>query len=191
VRHIKLSAVVLLVIGFPLVAQTKSWRIGDDQPFPTRITTLPTERQRSILSNIEPSFKRMAKDGTLEPDELRRARESLLLLQIDTPAGPLLLIQGWGVELCGAVGNCALWALDSHDRVVLESGGDKLTILSAIRYGRPSILIAAHDSASEADLTWYQFDGKKYRLARCATETFSTPWKTYKPPLIENHQCGN
>ena len=187
-RHLKLIAVALVVIGLPLVAQTNSWRIGIDEPFPNHLTDLPRGRQRSILDQLKPSFDKWFKDA--KPGELEAAEKSLLIREVATPSGPLLFVQGWEVSLCGAVGNCVVWELDQRDQVIFSGQGERMTILQAMSHGRPSILIAYHDSASEADLSWYRFDGVKYRRTRCATESSGTPWKAYDHPLIENHPCG-
>jgi hypothetical protein len=44
-------------------------------------------------------------------------------------------------------------------------------------------------SAAQSGLTWYMFDGSKYRRVSCAIETYSDINRTYSPPLIERGPC--
>lgn len=186
-----LTAVVFVIVSGLASARAQTWRIGDDQPFPTQISKLPEARQRSILKTLEPSLQKRAIEFQDEPDEIEAIMKSLLIRQITTPSGPLLLIQGWGSGSCGAVGNCAVWVLGTKDQLLLESGGNKIRILPALHHGLPSILMFGHISAAQSDLTWYSFDGSRYRHTSCATETYSSSTgKVYNPPLIEHGPCG-
>jgi hypothetical protein len=177
---------VLCGIG---VAAAQTWRIGDDQPFPRHITDLPEAKQQSILRHLEPSLQQRAREFQDEPEEIEAIRKSLLLRRIATPSGSLLLVQGWGLESCGAVGNCALWVLGTDDRLLLASTGNKVEILPNVHQGLPSMLIFEHISASQSYLTWYTFSGSQYRPYSCGVETYSDIGRTYSPPLIERGPC--
>jgi hypothetical protein len=102
------STILLFVVGGFASARAQTWRIGDDQPFPIHISELPVARQKAILRALEPSLQRRAKKFQDEPEEVAAIRKSLRLRELTTTAGTLLLIQGWGLESCGAVGNCAV-----------------------------------------------------------------------------------
>jgi hypothetical protein len=186
--RLAVSILVLVCSGFGS-AMAQTWRIGDDQPFPIHISDLPAARQKAILMAIDPSLQKRAKDYGYEPADVAAIRKSLLLRDLATPSGTLLLIQGWGSESCGAVGNCAVWVLGKNDRLLLEGGGNRIRILAATHHGLPTILISDHMSAAQSGLTWYVFDSSKYRRVSCAIETYSDINRTYSLPLIERGPC--
>jgi hypothetical protein len=170
----KVLTTKVLLILFCIVASAKAqtWRIGDDQPFPIHISDLSAADRGSILRALEPALRRYAKELDLEPNEIAQAKKDLLLRRINTPMGALLLVQGWGSSMCGATGNCAIWAIGNNDRVVLEAGGYKISVLRSISHGFPSILTSASPQTDGSELVWYSFDGSQYRAVSCATETY-------------------
>jgi hypothetical protein len=134
----RLAFAILVLVGCGLLsAIAETWRIGDDQPFPVHISIsrLSAADRGSILRALEPALRRYAKEFDLEPTEITQEKRDLLLRRIATPAGPLLLIQGWGSSLCGATGNCAIWAIAKNDRVVLEAGAYKISVLRSNSHG--------------------------------------------------------
>jgi len=173
-------------------ATSQTWRIGDDQPFPTHITSLPVERQRSILAHLQPSLTKLVQEYSLNPEEVSQEEKSLLVREVPTASGPLLIVQSWGMELCGGVGNCAIWVLGNDCQVLLWGGGNVVTILRAVHHGKPSILISAHNSASDSDLVWYRFDGSRYRPASCAIKSYlkRTFINPNARPEIEHLPCS-
>jgi hypothetical protein len=103
-RMLVAAIIALLVCCEP--AQGQTWRIGDDQPFRTRITSLPRARQETILRSLEPSLQARAKEVDLDSEELAATKRTLLIREISTASGKLTLVQGWGLNLCGGTGNC-------------------------------------------------------------------------------------
>lgn len=178
----------LAAIAFCSSAQGQLWSIGE-QPFPVRISNLPLSRQKAILQALEPGIQRRAKEFDLDPEEIAEVRRELFMREVSTRAGTLLLIQSWGTPLCGATGNCAVWVLDSENRMVLETGGNGIRVLRRAHHGPPSILIYTHMSAFQTGLTLYSFDGSQYRQVSCQVETYSDATRTYSPPLIERGPC--
>jgi hypothetical protein len=181
---------IAFVIGGAVNAESQTWRVGDYQPFSTRISAVPTPRQQSIIAHIQPTLAKLVKEDWLKPDEAKSVRENLLVREVATASGHLLLVQSWGTELCGGVGNCEIWVLGDHDRLLLEGSASEITILRSVHFGKPSILMSLHDSAADRTLVWYRFDGVKYRVAACALKSYGTSWETYSPPRIEYLPCS-
>jgi hypothetical protein len=100
------------------------------------------------------------------------------------------VVQGWGVCMCGAVGNCPFWVFDSDMKVILKDGAQTFAILPNITNGQYDLVLREHDSASESDWTLYQFTGKLYKKTRCADVNFSpTPNVVLKKPVITAVSC--
>ena len=185
----KVATAIIALISTCTSVHAQTWRIGDDQPFRIHITDLPAARQKLILKSLEPNLLKRAEEFQDEPEEIEAIRKSLLLRNISTPSGSLLLIQGWGLESCGAVGNCVVWVLGKSDQVLLTTVGNKMKILPKTNHGFPAIQMFEHISAFQSYLTWYSFDGFRYRAAACGVETYSDITRTYSPPLIERSPC--
>jgi hypothetical protein len=184
------AALILFVIDSAALAQGESWRIGDDQPFPTQISSLPSGERQSILNALRPSLEQRAKDRDLDSDELQSIRGSLRLRRIKDPAGTLLLVQATDIEACGAVGNCAVWALDAHLRLILDGVAYKLSVQRSVHRGQPSILTYEHISASQFELTRYSFDGRKYRESVCGVQSSEIAGKIFDPPRVDLFPCA-
>jgi hypothetical protein len=184
-----LQALLLMAFVRTAVAQEQSWHI-DDHPFPTSIGALPLGDQRTILATISASIDRYAKQEDLEPNEVATVRKNLRVQRVKTRSSSLLLLQAYGPELCGAVGNCAVWVLDEHNRLLLDgAGGSKVTVTQNEHYGQPDIRFAIHDSASETALERWQFDGLQYRNVSCATLDYGSIQR-YKHPVVSRVSCA-
>ena len=183
-------ACVISLIMCPVNAESQTWRIGDDQPFPTHVSTLPQMRRQSILAQIQPSLDKLVKEKWMDSDDATRVKASLLMREASTPSGQFLLVQSWGPELCGGVGNCHVWVLGEHDMLILEAAASELRILKSAHNGRPSILMSLHDSAAERTLVWYRFDGARYRTAACAYKTYGDLTGPYPHPRVEYVPCS-
>jgi hypothetical protein len=171
------------------VAQQKSWHI-DDHPFPTSIHALPPQEQLAILASLNPGIERYAKEDELEPNEIAIVRKNLRLQRINTKSSSFLLVQTWGSELCGAVGNCKVWVLGEHDRTLLDgAGGKKVTVTQNYHHGLPDIRFAMHDSASETAIGRWRFDGHQYREVSCAIVDYGFI-QPYKHPQISHVSCA-
>jgi len=179
---ILLATITLALVGAGS-AVSQTWRIGDDQTFPTDITTLPVQRQQAILTGLKPSLSKLAKEADMDSAEIAQAEKNLLVGEVSTLSGKLLLVQGSGSYLCGnaAGGNCTFWALGDHNRLLLAGRASELTILKSSRFGKPSILTSLHDSAWDSTLVWYRFDGSRYRASACATKSY------FKRAFIDPH----
>ena len=180
---------LVLVGGSFASASAQTWRIGDDQPFPTHITALSDAERSSILQDLDPAIQRLAKEFDLNPTEIAEAKQRLLLRRIETSTGQLLLIQGWGSSMCGANGNCPVWAMEKNKRLILEAGAYKIRILPLIHHGFPSILTFTSPQTGGSELVWYSFDGSRYRAVSCATETYGNLTMTDTKRRVNHHPC--
>jgi hypothetical protein len=82
-----------------------------------------------------------------------------------------LVVQGTGVCMCGAVGNCPFWVIGEAPRpgVLLETVGIQTFALQEnLTARRFDLLVGSHDSAMQTDLQRFRFNGTKYQLNGCA-----------------------
>jgi len=125
--RIRLAFTIVALASAALASpKTQTWRIGDDQPFPIHIGDLPASRRHSILRSLRPSLDGSTKFlDKLSPSGIAAAEKALLLRRLPLKSGSLLLVQGWdNMDLCGATGNCVIWALGPDDRLLLEGDGN-------------------------------------------------------------------
>jgi hypothetical protein len=169
----------------------QTWHI-DDQPLHTSISALPAQKRAAILRALKPSLHRDLQSEFLDADELDALQKSLHIEEVTTPSGPILLVQGWGTEMCGAVGNCAVWVLDKNDRLILDRGvGKRVTVSRTLRHGLPDIVIASHMSASEENRVTYGFNGTRYRLLVCVDVNYADAiGNRYKYPHATPLSCA-
>ena len=82
------------------------------------------------------------------------------------PGNKDLVVEGYGIELCGATGNCTFLLLrptSAGFRVVLSGIADTYTLRPHAESGKPEIILSMHDSATEKELYHYQFCKGKFR----------------------------
>jgi hypothetical protein len=173
-----------VAILFCYSATAQIWSIGDT-PLPIPISHLSATRQQLVRRALEPAIQGRAHEFDLSPEEIAEAKWDLHVKEVVTAGGKLLLIQGWGMQLCGATGNCAVWALDEKNRLILETSGNGIRLLRTIHHRRPSILMYEHMSAFQTGLTWYSYDGSRYRPVSCGVETYGDTAR----PSIERGPC--
>jgi hypothetical protein len=147
---------------------------------------MPSAKRRTILQNLAPSIKKWEADSDGQ-DPVETAQDVLAVEQqlrfevIGLGNARLTFVQGSGLAACGAVGNCMLWILDQTDKPILEGvSGKEFSILPSYHHGLPDILLGIHDSASQTDQIWFQYDGKQYRETKCATDTYGMPYADNK-----------
>lgn len=107
-----------------------------------------------------------------------------------------LLISGEGPTLCSPTGNCPHWIfrqtpsgyemevdLDVAQEVSIETGKTKF----------PEVLARQHGSATNSELRLYRFDGTRYRLRKCMSESYVDPSDPErlleKPQVTEIQGC--
>jgi hypothetical protein len=185
-----ISTVVIFFAAGLASGSAQSWRIGDDQPFRTKLTDLPTMLQKSILKSIEPSLMGRAEESDLDPEELAAAEKALLVREISTRGGHLTLVQGSDSNLCGGTGNCKVWVLGKRNHILLDGQAYRLTILRTINKGLPSIVTSSSWTSQGSAFIRYSFDGSRYRPQSCAFEQMTDyRGKVYAKPRLEYVSC--
>jgi hypothetical protein len=171
----RITLICLLAAAFASMAQTPR-RIGDDQPLPDLVSSLPAAQRAAIDAAIEPTLW----DWFVDDDDADMVQQDILRVEHDlryehTTLGghELTLVQAHNVDGCGATGNCLFFVLDSHNDPLLSGvSAQQFTILSTEHHGLPDIQLGTHISALQTSQDWYQFDGQKYKRTRCAVDTF-------------------
>ena len=105
-----------------------------------------------------------------------------------------VLVQGNGVCMCGAVGNCSFWLITekaSGYEVVLQTIGiQTFEIEKASSDGYFDVILGGHGSAWETDLSLYHYTGKYYRRGACALLSYQGDhFESLKVPKITPEPC--
>lgn len=104
-----------------------------------------------------------------------------------------LLVQGNGVCMCGAVGNCSFWLMSSgkQPHLLLETGGVKtFAIQKSETGGHFDLVLGTHDSASEFFLQRFRFRLSKYERDGCALLDYADPvGRAYVKPRMSPAPC--
>ena len=125
-------------------------------------------------------------------NQLHISAKNLRVLKFETTSAPVFFVQGYGMELCGATGNCKSWMLANDYKVLLRGYAQTVKLLSTLHNGRPDILTGLHDSAMESDLTQWRFTGSRYVRYRCALiEYEDLTVGRYKVPKVTRQPCQN
>lgn len=145
---------------------------------------MPSAERRVVLQNLTPSMTKWEtgdSDAAEVAQEVKTIKQQLRFERLQLSDTRLTFIQGYAVDSCGAVGNCMFWILDQTDRPILEGvSGKEFSVLHSHHHRLPDILLGIHDSASQTTQVWYQYDGKKYRAAKCAIDTYGIPYTDNK-----------
>lgn len=192
---------MILVTG-PVFSQTK-WTVPNLSELTSRDQI---EKNRTPLSAGELAFLRRATAHTVD-----QCVQDAGLEDPHTPAGhfealrvrrvPLnssgeqgLIVQGSGVCMCGAVGNCYFWLIaerPSGFEVVLQTYAvQTFAIENTTSNGHFDVILGSHDSATRTDLSLYDYTGKYYRRAACALLSYQDDnFQPLKVPMIEPQPC--
>lgn len=104
-----------------------------------------------------------------------------------------LVVQGDGVCMCGAVGNCPFWLLSGgpNPKLLLKAVGiQSFVIQKSGANTRFDVVLGSHDSAMETDLQRFRFDGVRYQRTGCATiEWDDEGGNRLNPPRIVGGPC--
>lgn len=111
-----------------------------------------------------------------------------------TPQGDSgLVVQGFGVCMCGAVGNCPFWLIGEqpHPRLLIHAIGiQSLAFQESGTADHFDLVLGSHDSAMVTELQSFQFDGTKYRRNGCASLEWVDPYgNALHPPRITAERC--
>lgn len=104
-----------------------------------------------------------------------------------------LVVQGSGVCMCGAVGNCLLWVIGEQPRplAILHAVGiQSFAFRNSATANRFDLVLGTHDSASATHLQRFRFDGRSYKRADCALLEWADPMgNVLHPPTITPERC--
>ena len=104
-----------------------------------------------------------------------------------------LVVQGDGVCMCGAVGNCPFWLLSDgpNPALLLKAIGIQSFVFQ--NHGTNThfdLILGSHDSAMETDLQRFRFDGVRYKRIACANiEWDDESGNQLNPPRIVGGPC--
>jgi len=99
-------------------------------------------------------------------------------------------VQGMGSCMCGAVGNCPFWLLDSDMHLLIASRAQEFALLPQLKNGMRNVVLRLHGSATDSSWALYQFDGKHYRPSQCADVNYSpNPDRILKRPKVTPQRC--
>jgi hypothetical protein len=106
------------------------------------------------------------------------------------------LISGHGLTLCSPTGNCPRWIFrrTAHRYEQEVDLGEAQTV--TIETGKakyPEVFARQHGSATDSDLRVFQFDGTRYRLTKCMSESYRDPNDidyTLEKPIVTEFHCG-
>jgi hypothetical protein len=115
----------------------------------------------------------VADPGPGDPKTAEGIFKSLRVGRVDlTSKGDFaLVVQGEGVCMCGAVGNCPFWLLSEgpNPKLLLKAIGIQSFAVQKNRImARFDLVLGSHDSAMETDLQRFRFDGARYQRIECA-----------------------
>lgn len=126
-------------------------------------------------------LEHIRRDTTWRPIELDEARDSLAFFLIaervylNHDGSPELVIHGQD-RLCGAYW-CPYWIYrrtsTGYERLLDAGNIQRLEPRAAVSHGYRDVTAWRHGSAWDSDATFYKFDGRRYRAARCAEYNYS------------------
>jgi len=200
-RHLILSACLLIFVGQCVRAQ-QIWTVPQFQVLSRadRIrrgrTPITDVERREIAHIVAAAFEECRKDpGASDPRTLTAFVGGLLIRKIDlgSQGQSAFVLEGWTNCECSADGNCEFWVLGEeggHLTLLLNDGMDQFAIEKPKSGGYFDIITGWHDSATEQDLTRYEFSGQRYRRVACALMSYNGPnWTVLKTPHITPRPC--
>jgi hypothetical protein len=153
-----------VVTGWERVDQSKSLS-------PTQRTLLT----RAIAAQIRPWMSTIPVESEADLQTLVGQTQIKKVL-LGKEGGGEFLASASGSYFCSPTGNCQVWVFRLHDNkysLILQHPVTQIfTIQSAITNGFHDLVLGQHGSATEEGLTWYQFDGSKYRRVACYDARF-------------------
>jgi hypothetical protein len=194
----KLAIVVLTCVASCASAQGFHWDVRKSH----ELTRKNAVRFSKELSPADRSVLIRAITAKLRPEmddldihsekQLRSAAANtrIELVDLDGDGTPEVLAQSWGMETCGAVGNCLFWIFKKTDGIykpILSDGAQVFAVEDTSTNGFRDVTLAVHDSASESHLFPYGFSNGRYRRLGCyEAEWFPKPdGPMLKTPIIK------
>lgn len=176
-----------VVTGWERVDQSKSLS-------PTQRTLLT----RAIAAQIRPSMSKMQIGSEADLQTLVRQTQ-IKAVRLCEEEESDFLASASGSYFCSPTGNCQVWVFRLHDDkyslLLRHPATQTFTIQSTVTNGFHDLVLGQHGSATEVGLTWYRFDGSKYKRAACydARSDFlgkDGEYHTRKLPRLTRVTCG-
>jgi hypothetical protein len=214
-----ITYILLLLVSLEFLSALSAQNIGSPAHFhwsSHRAHELPYNATLAHSTELSPSEKKSlihAIEAQVRPfideDDLPSLHRIVLgtriqLKDLNMDGTPEVLAQAFDIrEGCGATGNCTFWVFqkqsDGTYSKLLDTrskdgiGGIELITIETTRtHGLLDFTLAAHDSASEKDLTVYRFNGKQYVQTACYLASWiddKDPTKGRKTPAISPSRC--
>jgi hypothetical protein len=133
--------------------------------------------------------------GPGDPKTTQGIFKSLRVGRVDltTKGESALVVQGEGVCMCGAVGNCPFWLLSrgSNPKLLLKATGiQSFSVQKSRANDTFDLILGSHDSAMETYIQKFRFDGTSYQRSGCATiEWDDESGNRLDPPRITSGRC--
>jgi hypothetical protein len=133
--------------------------------------------------------------GPGDPKSAEGIFKSLRVVRVDLTAkgDSALIVQGEGVCMCGAVGNCPFWLLSQgpNPKLLLKATGiQSFSVQKSRAIGLFDLVLGSHDSAMETYIQKFRFDGTSYQRSGCATiEWDDEGGNRLNPPRITPGRC--
>jgi hypothetical protein len=138
----------------------------------------------------------IADPGPGDPTTAEGIFKSLRVERVDltSKGDSALVVQGEGVCMCGADGNCPFWLLGegASPKLLLKATGIQSFFVQKNQgSARFNLVLASHDSAMETYIQRFRFDGARYQRAGCATiEWNDESGNRLDPPRITPGRCS-
>lgn len=109
-----------------------------------------------------------------------------------------IVVQGMSIPLCTLSGNCEFWIYRESENgyeLLLATGGvQQYRFLKTTSNGYRDVETSMHGSAWDSSLSVYEFDGKRYRLAKCMERSYSYidkrgRFRETSSPIFSSREC--
>jgi hypothetical protein len=173
----RFAAIVALILVAPCSAQSNLWtQVGSFSGVPLRSAELSQSQRKSIAKSIVANGKTASQDWGQDCAVRELVDQSNWEVIPVSPSHKVLLVEAGSCARGGQGSNGAMWIVrwDGAAPVVLASperqfSGWIYSIQPAMRYGYYDIVLGWHMSAAESGLSYFRFDGKRYRCIGNAT----------------------
>ncbi len=195
------SILVLALFSSTALAQSSLWA-----HVPTQLPTAPRLTSAKLsapeLKSVTGVVKRWGeadKGGCDGKDELEELVEGITIQSIPLARSQkvLLVEAGSGCARGGQGANGVMWVIRLDGGVAVTLAGPKdefsgwlYSILPAANDGYRDIVLGWHMSAFETDMSYFRFDGKRYRLIGCATGLYDQTGHMTIEPMQRSTKRG-
>jgi hypothetical protein len=175
----RLAGLVALILVAPCSAQSNLWTpVGSYSGIHLRPAELSQSQRKSIAKSIVAHGKTASQDWGQDCTVGELVDGSTWEMLPVSPSHKVLLLEAGSCARGGQGANGAMWIVrwDGVTPVVLASpeqqfSGWIYSVQPSMSYGYRDIVVGWHMSAAESGLSYFRFDGKRYRCIGNATST--------------------